>query len=715
MSVNASKHELLQLIYRHLKDHGFHTAADELQEHSPQVEKETSTSLLDVYNSWLKQPFSAKHSNSQKRRTPAKATKIQTPTASNQTQAEEDSSSDSESLSQSLLPQMSISELLPEAHHQSTQTAQTIAFSKDYKQKLLDVQLKALASPEKVQKSNKVTDSKGQALVKVAKTKAGVASPQSKTPKRKGVEHEGPDAEFTTAVSPFPLATPKKKKNTSVKKTDTQKKSVPAKRKRNGSESAGSVIKKSKSQTKDKSAGGDDSDSDSSLDVEKWKKLVLHMTEADIAKMDTINALVSTPLQPKKKRVRKPRANPPALIGNPGQKKSGTVGKNEKAVEKGVTESPTKNSEPKKSRQKKTATVTSSAIPRQEEHLNTVEDRPTAATLSPSKQTPVKKAREPETPREEKNDDTMSEPKKKKKKKKKESSEDKVEEKENETSEGGKEKDSKEEKSKKKEVTEQESGDRPVEEKKKTKGSKVNSKKTDTEDEMMERSKNGIGNDILQTIVEKKKAKKKKRKTDRDENSEQTAKEDKENSELVDEEAKQNSEQIVAEKKAKKKKTADSQERLEENESPEQIVKEKKAKKKKKEKQSPSEENSEQTTEEKKTKNKKKADPCDEVFEQIAADREEMPNQITEVKKKKKKDSLKNNTADPEALMEPLPPPNSETPSTEKKKKKHKMTSAEMTETPVRSVQDNTASENLQTPSSETHKKKKKSSKSTNS
>lgn len=41
-----------------------------------------------------------------------------------------------------------------------------------------------------------------------------------------------------------------------------------------------SKVKKSKTQIKDVVAagGGDDSDSDSSLDVEKWKKLVLDMT-----------------------------------------------------------------------------------------------------------------------------------------------------------------------------------------------------------------------------------------------------------------------------------------------------------------------------------------------------------------------------------------------------------------------------------------------------
>ena len=56
----------------------------------------------------------------------------------------------------------------------------------------------------------------------------------------------------------------------------------PAKRKKSDGQSAvnGVKAKKSKAKTKDKAvaAGGDDSDSDSSLDVEKWKTLLLQMT-----------------------------------------------------------------------------------------------------------------------------------------------------------------------------------------------------------------------------------------------------------------------------------------------------------------------------------------------------------------------------------------------------------------------------------------------------
>lgn len=51
-----------------------------------------------------------------------------------------------------------------------------------------------------------------------------------------------------------------------------------AKRKTSDSKSTGSAVKKPKAQTNVVAAGEDDSDSDSSLDVEKWKTLLLQMT-----------------------------------------------------------------------------------------------------------------------------------------------------------------------------------------------------------------------------------------------------------------------------------------------------------------------------------------------------------------------------------------------------------------------------------------------------
>ncbi|KAF0039389.1 hypothetical protein F2P81_007624 [Scophthalmus maximus] len=543
-------------------------------------------------------------------------------------------------------------------------------------------------------------------------------------------------------------------------------KSVPAKRKKTDGKSVGNVTKakKSKTQTKDKvvSAGGDDSDSDSSLDEEKWKKLVLQLTDSEIAKMDTINALDSSAQQPKAKRVRKPRAKPPAKTVTPIQQSDGTVEKKEiakmdtinaldssaqqpkakrvrkprakppaktvtpiqqsdrtaekkeKGEDKATAEAPTNNSDHKKSSPKKTAPVTSSATASQEQNFNTVEDRPTTSTVSPSKQTPVKEKRKVMTPTYEKNDEPPSEPKKKKKKKK-EMTEVKVVENANETGEGGKEKASKVERLKKNEVKVQECVDKSVEEERRMKGQEGDGKSNENEDEMVEKNKTGDADDdnLSEPVVTIKTPKKKKKeKTANEKDSEQISEEVMENtvkkakkkkkSEVNAEEDTENAEQVVEEKKAKKKKN----EAADGEEISEQTVTENKVKKKKRK--SPNEENSEQIVEEKK---KEKKDKCDqnEMSEQIAEDNmttesrdgEERPEETPKGKKKKKKDSsLLSNSAD----MDPLSQPNPETqsPPTEKKKKKSKLKSADV---PAASVQDTAATRTLLTPSSDTPKK----------
>ncbi|KAE8285993.1 hypothetical protein D5F01_LYC15673 [Larimichthys crocea] len=260
MSVNASEHELNQLIYRHLKEHGFHSAADELQRHSPQGETKTSASLLDIYVSWLKDSKDKRKTGSAiQSRTPAKATRIQPAPTSNQT--EDDSSSDIEELSQSLLPQT------PPASSKKSASA-------------AGVKPVVAASPNKK---------------KLANPFAPVhAAPGESSDTTDISENEG----NPPAVS------------------------VPAKRKESEGKSAVKV-KKTPTKAKVAAAGGDDSDSDSSLDVEKWKKLVLQMTDSDVAKMDTINALDSSTPPPLKKRVRKPRAKPPAKTDTPAQQSKG--------------------------------------------------------------------------------------------------------------------------------------------------------------------------------------------------------------------------------------------------------------------------------------------------------------------------------------------------------------------------------------------------------
>ena len=138
-----------------------------------------------------------------------------------------------------------------------------------------------------------------------------------------------------------------------------------------------------------------------------------------MAKMDTINALDSSAPPAIKKRVRKPRAKPPAKTDTPVQQNNRTVGKNEMAEEKATTQTATKNSKPKRSRPKKSSPVTSSAPPSQEQNINTVEDRPAASTLSSSKPTPQKEKRKKDVTQIEEKTDETSEPKKKKKKKEK--------------------------------------------------------------------------------------------------------------------------------------------------------------------------------------------------------------------------------------------------------------------------------------------------------
>ncbi|KAF3838267.1 hypothetical protein F7725_010035 [Dissostichus mawsoni] len=180
MSVEASRRELTQLIYTHLNEHGFHSAAEELQKYSPQVETQVTESLLDIYRSWLRL----------------------------------------------------------------------------------------------CRQKGKSESKSGEKVIKA---------------------------------------------------------------------------KKSKTQTKAQAVAGDDSDSDDSLDVDKWKKLLQQMTDSDMAKMDTINALDSA-------------ASPPV------QKKN-TVGENKTMEEKAITETPTKKSKPKKSTSKKKAPVICSAAPSQRKHI----------------------------------------------------------------------------------------------------------------------------------------------------------------------------------------------------------------------------------------------------------------------------------------------------------------------------------------------------------
>ncbi|XP_033830485.1 nucleolar and coiled-body phosphoprotein 1-like [Periophthalmus magnuspinnatus] len=225
--MTASNPELIPLIYRHLKEHGFHTAAEELQKHSLQSEAPTSTTLLDIYSSWLRSSKRKTKPATSKRSAPAK-----------------------------------------------TQT-----------------------TPKKASPHKKKTDK---------------ATKQPRSPNKK----------------------------------------APTKQKKSDGKAAEKNVKSSKSKSQKKKAdGGEDSDSDSSLDVEKWKRLIEQMTDADLAKVEALDALVAP--VPKKTRVRTPRAKPKPKTESPTD---GQDQQNKTSDEStGVTLA--KNNPPKKSPSKKVPVV----------------------------------------------------------------------------------------------------------------------------------------------------------------------------------------------------------------------------------------------------------------------------------------------------------------------------------------------------------------------
>ncbi|XP_061690681.1 ribosomal RNA processing protein 1 homolog B [Syngnathoides biaculeatus] len=282
MSVNSFSHELIVLIFRYLKENGFHSAAEELLRHSPQesVEgaKELTSSLAEIYSSWLK-------------------------------------------------------------------------FSK-----------------KKYSSSNRG----GSTQVKAASKKD--SKPAKKVQKRKSVKpkRESKDSKLSGAVTP---------------------------------------AKKLKQEHKAVAVDDGDSDSDSSLDVEKWRRMLVQMTEVDIAKIDTINALDPFTPKPAKKRVRKTQAKP--KIDTSGKQ---LAEKKSDLVEKVVTKEQTKSSPPKNTTVG--APVTPSAISNGTQQLTSPDE---GRTKLPSKER--KKKREKVTTPTGEQDETPTPHHKKKKKKERSESE----------------------------------------------------------------------------------------------------------------------------------------------------------------------------------------------------------------------------------------------------------------------------------------------------
>uniref|UniRef100_A0A3Q0S7C1 Uncharacterized protein n=1 Tax=Amphilophus citrinellus TaxID=61819 RepID=A0A3Q0S7C1_AMPCI len=424
--------------------------------------------------------------------------------------------------------------------------------------------------------------------------------------------------------------------------------------------------------------------------------------DADIAKMNAINALDSS--APPKKRVRKPRAKAPAKTGTPVKQSDGMVKNAEEGGQKhDVTETPTKKSSPKKNVTKTATPVTTSGTQTTVRSLSTPEEKPDTSILFPTEQPQMKEDRETATPSKQTTDERTPEPKKKKKKKKeREKDEDKGEK--NELGEDGKEKHGEEKKKAK--VTGREDEKKPVKENKKAKGTESDAERT--KEDTIETNTSGYADDknLSESTVQEKKHKKKKREKTGSEgsleqmgNSEQEVKENKEKKQ---EENNQNSEHIAEGTKAKKKKKrkTDSEEtslhaaeerkvikkklifesesiseqiteeiennaeqKAEENEETSEHTAEKKKAKKRKRESLNGEENPEQVLKEKKSKKKSEnVEERKQLFEDAVDNKmEETPAWISSVKKKKK-----NKPAD----TEPLPPPDLQatSPPTEKKK-----------------------------------------------
>lgn len=524
MSVNASQPELNQLIYRHLKQHGFLSAAEEFQRHSPQGEANSSVSLLDIYTSWLN-------------------------------------------------------------------------------------------NPKKKKRSNSAGSSK---------------SRQGKTP------------------SKAKTVSPRKKTEKTVKTPVSLKKPVKAKRKGSNEKPSQSPIKAKKSKLDTtETAPANGSDSDSSLDVEKWKKLLDQLTEVDVAKMETINALTSSEPQAKKKRVRKPRAKPVPKADAHVQQNGGTVGQNEKkGAEKVVTL--TKTNTAKRSRKENVALVSSPNKLSPNKRAKGLVDIQ-ASSSTPEKQAQLQEMSVSVNVGDEKAYVTSPEPKKKKKKKKEETEEEREGSAE-EINSDGKEKAKK--KMKKREITEQEDPDKTEDTKRAAEEGKVE-------------ETNSNNADISILGLHKKKAKKKEKdKTRREENLAQIDEKEKkkmvviENSEPLNEEIISNANKAgsdkkpkenVQDKKAKKRKEKKDvagnleyanvgekenvEQNIEEKELLQEIVKKKKDKKKK---ETYTEEHLAQTHEKKKKTLSNNEDNPEQVDKDIKENTEQILTDENEVQSEKK-------------------------------------------------------------------------------
>lgn len=236
--------------------------------------------------------------------------------------------------------------------------------------------------------------------------------------------------------------------------------------------------------------------------------------EADVVKMEVINALDSSSVQPKRRRVRKPAAS----------KDTKPPGEEQKLIEEKNTSSPPQiSSPPKKSRTNTPAAVKPPANPNQEESSNSVKGQPASSTVSTLEQNSYGVSLSEESTK-----GATPEPKKSKKKRK-EVNEDKY--REEEIKKGG-------------ETIGQASCKKPFEETNKANGERKQS--DDTKHQTIIVPHDEVPDSVAPEEKREKKAKRKKK-----ERSEQE--EDQVSSEQLSEMTSEGPDQIVSAKKKKKK------------------------------------------------------------------------------------------------------------------------------------------------------------------
>uniref|UniRef100_A0A3P9N2U2 Uncharacterized protein n=1 Tax=Poecilia reticulata TaxID=8081 RepID=A0A3P9N2U2_POERE len=216
----------------------------------------------------------------------------------------------------------------------------------------------------------------------------------------------------------------------------------------------------------------------------------LRKNSADVAKMETINALASE-TQPKKKRVRKPQAKPLSKADAPVQQNGETTGQDEQGKEKVGTQTPTKRNPEKRSMKEDPEPVTSPSKQSPNKRAKSEEDKQASSELPEKveKQTQLQETLVPVNAKDEMAHETKK--KKKKKKKEKEENGDKTEGSANETNGDGKDRTQK-----KSEITEPEDAGKTEGAKRTTKGGQMEERGCD-------------GENISELSLQKKKAKKK--------------------------------------------------------------------------------------------------------------------------------------------------------------------------------------------------------------